>query len=147
MGDLKLVGCMPPQPILDPVYKCSSENPVKGQVATGPEATGLCGRVVEPPIEEVIDEIQSMLLLDEWQENYLPNATQIWLDVWPDPCIAQPDNCATRWNAIGSFGLLFALITNICICVPCVLDCFIDRRIREARRLFEMSTTTKRMVV
>merc|ERR1719221_544808 len=48
-SDLRMVACKPPKPLLEPVYGCSDPG--------NAERVGLCGRIIQPPFEEVIDEL------------------------------------------------------------------------------------------
>lgn len=136
-NSLQMISCKPAEPRLDPVYQCSS-SPIRGQQRTLPVA-GLCGRVILPPLPEVIDELGAILLQDGWPKATLPNASQVWVDVAPDECINQPSVCLERWNLIGTFGVVFAVITGILVLIPAAIDYFIDENIRAARRFYESS--------
>jgi len=136
---LSMVACRPPQPTLDPVYQCSSASPVNGSLVKG-SVSGLCGRVVQAPPKPVINELTAMLLSQGWPQVALPNITHVWLDVSPDKCIADPAGCSSTWQTLGSVGLCFAVVTVGCVLIPCVLDCIVDKRIREASRYFAEST-------
>jgi len=145
-SDLYMVACRNPQPVLDPVYRCSSDSPVHGLNQTGP-VTGLCGRVVQPPRDAVIDELSAVLLTEGWPQAALPNTTQVWLDVAPHNCIANSAACIAIWDLTGIFGIIFSVLTGLCILTPCALDCLVDRRIREARRFFEESEKPRARMV
>eukprot|EP00928_Gymnodinium_smaydae_P038234 TRINITY_DN26412_c0_g2_i1.p1 TRINITY_DN26412_c0_g2~~TRINITY_DN26412_c0_g2_i1.p1 ORF type:complete len:473 (-),score=50.64 TRINITY_DN26412_c0_g2_i1:113-1531(-) len=132
---LNMVSCRPAEPRLDPVYKCSTEA-IRGQKETAP-VTGLCGRVILPPQSEIIDEIGAILLQDGWPKASLPNASQVWMDVSPDECINDPEECIQRWNLIGTFGVVFAVFTGILIVIPAFIDIQVDENIRAARRFYE----------
>jgi len=136
-SNMRIVACRPPEPELNPVYKCSSSDPLFGKQLTGSEALGLCGRVVMSPDEALLDELRALLLWDGWPTFALPNETHVWVDVWPDDCIAHPDVCGMEWDIIGSVGLMFLLITVLCIIVPGIIDCVVDKRIREATAFYE----------
>jgi len=98
--------------------------------------SGLCGRVAKPPPEAVLDELSAILLEEGWPNTGLPNISQAWLDVSPDDCIAHPQDCIEKWNLVGAIGLGFSGVTVLCTMWACVLDCVVDRRIRE-RSFFE----------
>lgn len=134
---LGMVACKPPRPVLDPVYKCSTEA-VHGKDTVGP-ISGICGRVVETPESKAIDELSALLLSDGWPSFFVPNSSHVWLDVNSDECIAQPADCLQQWNTLGLIGILLAVVTVLCILVPAGLDCIVDRRIRESRKFFEQS--------
>merc|ERR1711971_4459 len=133
-----IVACTPPKPLLEPVYGCSDpDNAVKG---------GLCGRIVQPPFEGVIDELQALLLSDGWPEVSMPNSSSLWVDVQPDKCIAAPDDCLNQWSTIGIVGVVFALLTSLCIVVPAGLDCVTDYRIRSAANFYMQYEKITQMV-
>lgn len=138
-SDIAMVSCASPIPVLDPVYKCSSASPIHGEAYTGGDAVGLCGRIREPPEPAAMDELGSILLLDGWPAVSLPNETHVWVNVYEDACISDPQTCLSNWDTIGSVGVVFAAITVICILVPAYLDIRIDARIRNARAFFEES--------
>jgi len=136
-SDLRMVACKPPKPLLEPVYGCSDpDNAVHGGRSVGPIGVGLCGRIIQPPFEGVIDELKALLLSDGWPEISIPNATSLWVDVQPNKCIAAPDDCLNRWSTVGMVGVLFALLTSSCIVVPAALDCVTDYRIRSAANFY-----------
>eukprot|EP00933_Yihiella_yeosuensis_P002893 TRINITY_DN10507_c0_g4_i1.p1 TRINITY_DN10507_c0_g4~~TRINITY_DN10507_c0_g4_i1.p1 ORF type:complete len:478 (+),score=55.04 TRINITY_DN10507_c0_g4_i1:85-1518(+) len=129
--NLRMVGCTIEQPPLRPRYRCGSTNPVSGEQATA-EIEGLCGRSVLMPKTEIVDELRALLILDGWPENSLPNTTQGWYDVTPDPCISFPQDCISRWGMYEMIGLAFIGLTVFCTFITASIDCFIDARIREA---------------
>jgi len=136
-SDLHMVACNNPRPVLDPVYQCaSSSKPLRGSEQRGP-VFGLCGRVATPPREGAVDELSAILLEEGWPQAALPNVSQVWLDVSPDECISRPEECIAKWDLVGSIGILFAALTGLCIVEPCVMDCVVDKRIRDARRFIE----------
>ena len=89
------------------------------------DATGLCGRIVELPEAAALDEFGAILLLDGWPAFSLPNALYVWVNVYVDECISDPKACLTAWDSIGMVGVLFVLLTIICILVPAYLDQFV----------------------
>lgn len=135
-SDLRMVACMPPQPMIEPVYTCTTGTPVRAmQYGSLPSLTGLCGRVIRGPPAGVLDEMARLLSSEGWPEDNLPNSTIPWIDVQPDECINDPSSCQARWTLFTVGGVAFSIFTVLCIAVPAVLDCHVDRRIREAGKL------------
>lgn len=131
---LRSVACLPPDPLLRPVYMCSTKN-TDGFSYTG-QIQGLCGRTVEAPPNPVIDEYSALLINMGFPVRSLPNSTQVWVDVWPDDCIAHPESCLATWDTLSGLGIFFAFCTVCCIVGPLIADCVIDKRIRAARAFF-----------
>jgi hypothetical protein len=143
------VGCRPPKPHLEPVYQCSTANDdgtwgIQG-VGNKAEVGGVCGHVGLAPPVGALDELSALMLYDAWPKISLPSADHLWLDVSPDDCISQPDKCKTEWGEWYLVGLVFQILANLCIAIPAYYDCKVDRRIRDARRYFEMKETQKRL--
>lgn len=131
------VGCRPPKPRLEPVYRCSNEEKMVQGAETQEPITGLCGHVSSPPPAGAIDELGALLLYDAWPKISLPDATTIWLDVSPDECLNDTAACKASWSNLFIAGLVFQILTNMCILIPCYLDCKVDHKIRQARRFVE----------
>jgi len=136
-SDFGMVACKTPQPQIECAYQCSSDSPIMcSSTGGGLSVTGLCGRVVAPPKEAVVDELRALLLLDGWSSSSLPNSEHVWFDLRPDPCIAHPEECNATWQFIGHIGSVLAVLTVLCIIIPAALDCCVDGRIRQARKLW-----------
>lgn len=129
---LNMVACRASLPELSPIYKCSTTQ-LQGRLEKG-AVVGLCGRVVLPPPESVVDELAAIYLSEQWPLASLPNSTQVWVDVHQDPCIGQPASCVEQWELIAYVGNGFAILVVLCILVPAAMDWTVDRRIREARK-------------
>ena len=100
--NLRMVSCRQQNPLLDPIYRCSS-NATKGAVYKG-SIQGLCGRSVPPPNPQVIDELSALLLLDGWPESRLPNVSHGWYDVWPEACVHNSAGCRAHWALLENLG-------------------------------------------
>mmetsp|Transcript_91894 Transcript_91894/g.160728 ORF Transcript_91894/g.160728 Transcript_91894/m.160728 type:complete len:490 (+) Transcript_91894:70-1539(+) len=136
--EVGFVACRPPQPIIEPVYQCSSDEPIYGVEYKDP-VTGLCGRITLPPPPGAIDELRALLLEDGWATKSLPTAENIWLDLRPDPCIGGFAECDATWTNLQLAGVALQLLTCLLMIVPCIMDCVVDYRIREARKFFANS--------
>jgi hypothetical protein len=132
---MNFVACSSPEPILEPVYKCSDSNKTKGTEVTG-QIEGLCGRVMLPPREAVVDELRALLTMDGWPVSYLPEVDHLWVDVAPNECYDDPEACIGTWDAVGAVGVAFASLTCICMAGAMCCDCIVDQRIRSARRIW-----------
>lgn len=135
----KSVGCKPPKPWLRPVYKCSKVNPLTNELGVhGTEHVlpieGLCGHVGLPPPDGAIDELGALMLYDAWPKIALPKVSSLWLDVAPDPCIADIVGCTASWWNWYLAGLICQFITNLFIIIPAYFDCKVDSKIRKARK-------------
>jgi len=144
-SDLRTLACSSPKPMLEPVYNCGSDTPVYGIEAVDPIA-GLCGRVVKPPAEGVMDELGRLLLIEGWPGDRLPNKSNVWVDVHQDPCISFPDECAAQWTTQGAIGLIFAALTITCIITPAIVDCRVDKQFRDALGFIEETKRVGRKV-
>eukprot|EP00927_Polykrikos_kofoidii_P047171 TRINITY_DN41283_c0_g1_i1.p1 TRINITY_DN41283_c0_g1~~TRINITY_DN41283_c0_g1_i1.p1 ORF type:complete len:549 (-),score=88.42 TRINITY_DN41283_c0_g1_i1:76-1593(-) len=133
--DLRLISCKSWTPELKPIYKCSTSR-IQGRQEKGP-VSGLCGRVVLPPPEAVVDELSAMLLSEQWPLASLPNTSQVWVDVTQDPCIIDPDSCMETWGLLANIGYGCSALVVVCIIGTAALDWVADRRIREARKYWE----------
>lgn len=131
---LRSVACMPPDPLLRPVYKCSTAH-IDGW-GYNDEIQGLCGRTIQAPPDLVIDEYSALLINQGFPQWALPNSSQVWVNVWPDDCISHPSDCLNTYSIFAGIGLFFAATTACCILGACALDCYIDKRIRAARAWF-----------
>jgi hypothetical protein len=132
----KSVACRPPKPKLDPVYQCSDGGGVYG-VGRKEPIEGLCGHVALPPPEGAIDEFNALLIYDAWPKISLPSSDSLWLDVTPDECIGNPSECQATWSTMATAGFACQLLANLFIVVSMILDCRIDCRIRQARKIIE----------
>merc|ERR1711977_342371 len=94
---------------------------------------GLCGRLIKPPDNAVIEQYLEIMRGEGWTDDRFPT-TQIWIDVSDEPCIGTPDQCTDRWKLVGVIGLVFAALTGLCIFATMVLDCQTDRQIRRAKQ-------------
>lgn len=141
--NLRMISCNAPEPELKPVYKCTSADKISGAGYTGP-VEGLCGRVVMPPPEDMIDEARALFTNQGWRPQYMPNSSHIWIDVREDECIDDPDTCNSRWSNLGAAGLFFALLTVGFIIAAASLDCYFDKQIRQALAIYEVSSRRKR---
>lgn len=139
--ELSMIACRPSFPELNPIYKCSTQN-IRGRDTTGPQE-GLCGRVVLPPREEVLDEVAAIYLEEGWSLRDLPNSTHLWLDISQDECIANPDACISRWTLIGRAGYFFAVCAGSCVAFAACLDDKIDRNIRETKAFVDRKRAAK----
>jgi len=131
---MSFVACSSPEPVLEPMYKCSDDK-IKGTEVRG-QIEGLCGRVMQPPKSAVVDELRALLTMDGWPVGYLPAVDHLWVDVAPNECYGDPEGCIGTWDAIGGVGAAFAALTCICISGAMCCDCFIDERIRSARKVW-----------
>jgi hypothetical protein len=129
----KSVACLPPKPLLEPVYKCTQNGGVPG----GVNVTGICGRVTLPPPEGAVDELGALMLYDAWPKISLPKSSDLWIDVSPDECISDPQSCEDTWSRLALIGLIFQILTNLCFFLPCFQDCKTDYRIRAAMTFME----------
>jgi len=134
---LRMLGCKPQEPQLQPVYRCST-SAVYGSDVVGP-ISQLCGRVIYPPPFGVIDELKVLLVEAGWPTEFLPNTSHVWLDVASDVCIGNPAVCKQSWQRIGNIGAALSALTVLCFLIPATLDCIIDHRIRRALTYFENS--------
>eukprot|EP00929_Paragymnodinium_shiwhaense_P051958 TRINITY_DN26069_c0_g1_i1.p1 TRINITY_DN26069_c0_g1~~TRINITY_DN26069_c0_g1_i1.p1 ORF type:complete len:552 (+),score=70.57 TRINITY_DN26069_c0_g1_i1:140-1657(+) len=134
-NDMSMLACRPQQPKLRPFYKCSTEN-IDGRSMTGP-IQGLCGRIVLPPPQPIMDELGALLLAEQWPKQVLPNETVPWIDVSADECIAQPKACLDHWNLLGILGMCLSIVVVLCIAIPAVIDWKVDNRIRDARKFWD----------
>jgi len=150
-----VISCHPPIPLLDPIYRCASAaGAIHGSSHVG-AVKGLCGRTFPgtPGIEggsypvvspRVVDELRALLLADGWTRDAVPNENHIFVDVMAnDDCDLDPEPCLAKWNIFGGVGIVFAIITAVCIAIPATADCFIDDRLREARRVMEATKHPK----
>jgi hypothetical protein len=133
--NLRMVACRQMSPQLNPLYKCATDK-IVGKEHKAP-VQGLCGRSVDPPIDEVIDELKALLLLDGWPEETMPNSTQGWYNVWPDECISNQQECESSWSMYESIALALGGITSLMAIAPVFIDCYVDARIRAAQSFAE----------
>lgn len=131
-----MVSCLRLDSELDPVYRCSS-SPTRGQGIIA-NISGLCGRVASAPPPAVVDELSAILKHAGWGDDTLPTTSQVWVDVQPDDCIADPQSCISRWDSIGLAGLVLFVLSLLCIVLPAVMDFRFDRRIRDALAFYEL---------
>lgn len=134
---LGMVACGPPQPVIEPVYSCSTE-PVYGkQYGNETNGTGLCGRVTPHIPIGVIAELKVLLKLDGWPDDSLPNETSMWVNVEQDPCISNPEPCQANWSIMLAVGMILAASALSCIAYAAYQDCATDKTIRDARKTWE----------
>lgn len=132
-AELGMVACHQAEPILDPVYHCSTPNGAfkASDNREGPYV-GLCGRLVKPPDDPVIEQLLDIMRADGWSDDRFP-PTPLWISVVHEKCIGSPDECLEQWNIIGLIGIVFSSLTGLCILATIVMDCQMDRHIRRAR--------------
>merc|ERR1712086_9568 len=125
--------CRRKEPTMDPVYHCSSPTKVfkASENREGPYG-GLCGRIIQPPDDPVIEQLLDIMRGEGWTDDRFP-PTQLWIDVTDEQCIGSPDVCIGQWKLIGVIGIVCASLTGVCILATMVLDCQTDRQIRRAQ--------------
>lgn len=144
--NLGIMACHAPTPLLEPVYRCSSEGGgVQGRSHTEP-VEGLCGRVTRRLPEGALDELRTLLLEDGWPRATLPDQETIWLDVRPDSCISDTDSCEATWQLLWIIGIALQILTDLLLLLPMWLDCVFDYRIREARLYLEQSRKARQQM-
>lgn len=139
------VACRPPKPLLKPVYRCTKDGGTQGELAKAP-ISGICGRVTLPPPEGAIDELGALMIYDAWPQNTLPKKSDLWIDVSPDECIADPQICDDAWSLLGLVGLIFQILTNLCLVMTMIQDCRVDRKIRAAYEFMEEQDRLKKKI-
>jgi hypothetical protein len=128
-----MVACNKEELPLDPVYHCSSPSK-RFKASEGPDGPyeGLCGRIIKPPDDAVIKQLKDVMRRDGWTDDRFPTK-ELWLDVRDEGCIGSPQECIDQWSVIGLIGIVFAVLTELCILSAMVLDCQTDRSIRRAK--------------
>jgi len=139
---MSMVSCKPEEPVIDPTYHCG--DPAQTFRASdkreGPYG-GFCGRIITPPETEVFEELLRIMRGEGWMDASFPSieiTQNVFIDVRPSTCISQPNMCISEWQTIGIVGIVFAVVTGLCIMVPMMLDCHVDRQIRRARYYAEI---------
>jgi len=140
------VACRPPQPSLKPVYRCTAKDGGKKGELTKLPISGICGRVTLPPPDGAIDELGALMIYDAWPKNTLPKKSDLWIDVSPDECIAEPQICDDAWSLLGLVGLIFQILTNLCLVTTMIQDCRVDRKIRAAYEFMEEQDKLKKKI-
>lgn len=132
-GELGMLACKMEEPILDPVYHCSSADRMfKSSDNREGSYEGLCGRTIAPPDDPVIEQFLDIMRGEGWTDDRFPTQ-QLWIDVAYEECIGRPDECQSGWELVGLIGIILASLTGFCILATMVLDCQTDRQIRRAR--------------
>jgi hypothetical protein len=131
--ELGSVACHRDEPVLDPVYHCSKgSGAFKASDNRDGPYEGLCGRLIKPPDDPVIEQFLDMMRAEGWTDDRFPQAP-LWISVHSEECIGNPDECIAHWTIIGLIGIICATLTGVCILATMVLDCQTDRQIRRAQ--------------
>ncbi|CAD7933373.1 unnamed protein product [Amoebophrya sp. A25] len=153
------LGCsIEPKPKLNPSYRCTDPvNAVRG-LETRLPITGLCGRVVLPPPQILLDEIVKRHIDDGWMlgesmachcskdgegsKIACPDPSDTCKKIAPlffvnadyDDRIAKTGDLESGWLLYQIAGGVFAFLTLFCVILTMLADCYVDRYLRAAAK-------------